>query len=135
VQARVGRQALFSARFAAFRRRSIAPFAGGPRHRHFGNISQATIAAWLEKDPTVTAAAIERRLRPLGYCGGHGILREHLYPVRPQLKPSRGFLRIKPAPGERFEVAWGPPLAIHALEPHGEIRADPSLRFHHRLAG
>ncbi len=30
-----------------------------------------TTAEWLEKDPTVTAAVIEQKLRPLGYKGGH----------------------------------------------------------------
>ena len=68
---------------------------------------KATIAEWLGKDPTVTAAVIEQRLRPLGYCGGHSILREHVHAVRPQLKPSRAFVRMEPPPGERFEVDWG----------------------------
>jgi len=68
---------------------------------------KATIAEWLEKDPTVTAAVMEQRLRPLGYNGGHSILREYVQTVRPQLKPSRAFLRMEPPPGERFEVDWG----------------------------
>ena len=57
---------------------------------------KATIAEWLEKDPTVTAAVMEQRLRPLGYSGGHSILREYVQTVRPQLKPSRAFLRMEP---------------------------------------
>ena len=68
---------------------------------------KATIADWLEKDPTVTAAVMEQRLRPLGYKGGHSILREYVHTVRPQLKPSRAFLRMEPPAGERFEVDWG----------------------------
>jgi len=68
---------------------------------------KATIAEWLEKDPTVTAAVMEQRMRPLGYSGGHSILREYVHTVRPQLKPSRAFLRMEPPPGERFEVDWG----------------------------
>jgi transposase len=68
---------------------------------------KATIAEWLEKDPTATAAVIEQRLRPLGYHGGHSVLRAHIHAVRPQLKPSRAFLRMEPPPGERFEVDWG----------------------------
>lgn len=66
-----------------------------------------TIAEWLEKDPTATAAVIEQRLRSLGYKGGHSILREYVHTVRPQLKTSRAFLRMEPPLGERFEVDWG----------------------------
>src|SRR5215468_1302109 len=68
---------------------------------------KTTIAEWLEKDPSVTAAVIEQKLRPLGYRGGHSILREYVHATRPQLKPNRAFLRMEPPPGERFEVDWG----------------------------
>jgi transposase len=50
---------------------------------------------------------VERRLRPLGYKGGHRVLRAYIHTVRPQLRPSRAFLRMEPPPGERFEVDWG----------------------------
>ena len=66
-----------------------------------------TITEWLEKDPTVTAAIIEQRLRPLGYRGGHTILRQYVHTARPESKPGRAFLRMEPPPGERFEVDWG----------------------------
>lgn len=68
---------------------------------------KTTIAEWLEKDPSVTAAVIEQKLRPLGYCGGHTILREYVHSARPRLKSHRAFLRMEPPPGERFEVDWG----------------------------
>jgi len=68
---------------------------------------KTTVTEWLEKDPGVTAAVIERKLRPLGYCGGHTILREYVHTARPQLKSRRAFLRMEPPPGERFEVDWG----------------------------
>lgn len=68
---------------------------------------KTAIAEWLEKDPSVTAAVIEQKLRPLGYRGGHTILREYVHGVRPQLKPQRAFLRMEPPPGERFEIDWG----------------------------
>jgi len=68
---------------------------------------KATIAEWLEKDPSVTAAVIEQKLRSLGYRGGHSILREYVHTVRPPWKPNRAFLRMEPPPGERFEVDWG----------------------------
>src|SRR5215470_20351261 len=68
---------------------------------------KTTIAEWLEKDPSVTAAVIEQKLRPLGYRVGHTILREYVHTARPQLKSSRAFLRMEPPPGDRFEVDWG----------------------------
>jgi transposase len=68
---------------------------------------KTTIAEWLEKDPRVTAAVIEQKLRPLGYGGGHTILREYVHTTRPQGKSNRAFLRMEPPPGERFEVDWG----------------------------
>ena len=68
---------------------------------------KATIAEWLEKDATVTGAVIQQRLRPLGYTGGPTILRDYLQRTRPKGKPSRAFVRMEPAPGERFEVDWG----------------------------
>jgi transposase len=78
-----------------------------------------TIAEWLEKDPTVTAAVIEQKLRPLGYKGGHSILREYVHTVRPQLKPGRAFLRMEPQAGERFEVDWG---HFGTLDYQGDMR-------------
>ncbi|HXM40231.1 MAG TPA: hypothetical protein VN924_03215, partial [Bryobacteraceae bacterium] len=48
-----------------------------------------------------TAAVVEQRLRPLGYKGGHSVLRAYVHTVRPQLRPSRAFLRMEPPPGER----------------------------------
>src|SRR5207253_9935290 len=39
---------------------------------------KGNIAEWIEKDPHVTGAVIEQRLQPLGYRGGHSILREYL---------------------------------------------------------
>ena len=68
---------------------------------------KATIAEWLEKDPTVTAAVMEQRIRPLGYSGGHMHPARLLYTVSPTAKPNRAFIRMEPAPGERFEVDWG----------------------------
>ena len=68
---------------------------------------KTTIAEWLEKDPSVTAAVIEQKLQSPGYRGGHTILRDYVHTARPQLKPHRAFLRMEPPPGERFEVDWG----------------------------
>ncbi len=96
--------------------------AQGPAHRKRESkldLFKDMIAEWLEKDPTVTAAVIEQRLRPLGYGGGHTILREYVHVIRPQLKPGRAFLRMEPPPGERFEVDWG---HFGALDYQGDKR-------------
>lgn len=85
-----------------------APAQGPLKRRRLSKLDpfKATIAEWLEKDPTVTAAVMERQLRPLGYGGGHTILGEYVRTLRPRSKPSRAFLRMEPPPGERFEVDW-----------------------------
>jgi len=80
---------------------------------------KATIAEWLEKDPTVAGTVIEQRLRPLGYSGGSSILHDYLHKVRPAAKPVRAFLRMEPVAGERFEVDWG---HFGALDYNGDKR-------------
>src|SRR5229473_7817004 len=96
--------------------------AQGPAHRdrtskldHF----KGAIAEWLEKDPSVTAAVIEQKLRRMGYEGGHSILREHVRNVRPQVAPKRAFVRMEPIAGERFEIDWG---HFGALDYAGDAR-------------
>jgi transposase len=65
------------------------------------------ITEWLEKDPRVTAAVVEQKLRSLGYQGGHSIVREYVRHTRPKVAPKRAFVRMEPLAGERFEVDWG----------------------------
>src|ERR1700691_4009676 len=60
-----------------------------------------------KRTPRLQRPVVEQRLRPLGYKGGHSVLRAYVHTVRPQLRPSRAFLRMEPPPGERFEVDWG----------------------------
>ena len=61
----------------------------------------------LDQDPLAPGAVILQRLRQAGYAGGHTILREHLQRVRPPRSAPRAFVRMEPAPGERFEIDWG----------------------------
>ena len=86
-----------------------APAQGPARRQRASKLDpfKTTITEWLERDPTVRGTVIEQRLRPLGYNGGHSTLREYLEKVRPQTRPARAYVRIEPAPGERFEVDWG----------------------------
>jgi transposase len=94
---------------------------------------KGNIAEWLEKDPHVTGAVIEQRLKPLGYRGGHSILREYLQKIRPQLAAQRAFVRMEPLAGERFEVDWG---HFGALDYSGDARklyAFALLEAHSRM--
>jgi transposase len=71
------------------------------------DLFKSIIGDLLEREPRASAAVIEQRLRPLGYTGGHTILRAYLHNVRPRLQPKRAFVRMEPPAGERFEVDWG----------------------------
>jgi len=80
---------------------------------------KGAVAEWLEKDPGVSAAVIEQKLRAAGYQGGHSILREYVRNVRPHIAPKRAFVRMEPLAGERFEVDWG---HFGALSYAGDMR-------------
>ena len=67
---------------------------------------KATIGEWLEADPTAPASVIGQRLKGLGYSGSYTILRDYVRSVRPKAEAKRGFIRMEPAAGERFEVDW-----------------------------
>src|ERR1035437_2556578 len=67
------------------------------------------IAELLEKDTRASAAVIERRLRPLGYDGGHTILRDYIHKVRPQPQPKRAFARMAPEAGRHRRREGAPP--------------------------
>src|ERR1700691_5352828 len=80
---------------------------------------KGAVAEWLEKDPGVSAAVIEQKLRAAGYQGGHSILREYVRNMRPHIAPKRAFVRMEPLAGERFEVDWG---HFGALDYAGDMR-------------
>src|SRR5579863_10170052 len=94
---------------------------------------KTTIAEWLEKDATVTGAVIQQRLRPLGYTGGPTILRDYLQRARPQVKPSRAFVRMEPTPGELFEVDWGHFGALDYAGDKRKLYAFALIEAHSRM--
>jgi transposase len=98
-----------------------APAQGPAKRERLSKLDpfKGNIAEWLEKDPLVSAAVIEQRLGPLGYTGGHSILREYVQKVRPQLTAKRAFVRMEPLAGERFEVDWG---HFGSLDYSGDLR-------------
>ena len=112
-----------------------APAQGPARRQRASKLDpfKTTIAEWLEKDSTATAAVIEQRLRPLGYKGGHSILREYLQKARPQAQPPRAFVRMEPAPGERFEVDWGHFGALEYAGDKRKLYAFALVEAHSRL--
>jgi hypothetical protein len=61
----------------------------------------------LERDPAAPATVIAERLRTLGFDGGITILKDYLQALRADTKDRRGYVRMEPGPGERFEVDWG----------------------------
>lgn len=68
---------------------------------------KATIAELLEQDAKASALVIAQRLRPLGFTGGMSILKDYLHTARTQTSAQRAYVRMEPAPGERFEIDWG----------------------------
>jgi transposase len=65
------------------------------------------VAELLDQDSRAPGTVILQRLQAAGYTGGHTILREYLQRTRPSLSAPRGFVRMEPFPGERFEIDWG----------------------------
>ncbi len=65
------------------------------------------IAELLEQDPRAPGVVILQRLQAVGYTGRYTILRGYLQRVRAAHSTPRAFVRMEPAPGERFEIDWG----------------------------
>ena len=61
---------------------------------------------------------IAQRLRPLGFDGGITILKDYLQAVRKNAVARRAYVRMEPAPGERFEIDWGHFGALDLLRRH-----------------
>lgn len=77
------------------------------------------LAELLEQDPRAPGVVIHQRLQAAGYSGGHSILREYLQRIRVARSAPRAFVRMEPAPGERFEIDWG---HFGALDYQGDKR-------------
>lgn len=66
------------------------------------------IQNFLQKDPTMSAAAILQNLRDDGYMGGATILREYVGRQKERsTKVREAFLKLEFAPGECCQVDWG----------------------------
>ncbi len=65
------------------------------------------IADLLEQDPRAPGVVILQRLQAAGYAGCYSLLRQYLRRVRVARSAPRAFVRMEPAPGERFEIDWG----------------------------
>ena len=65
------------------------------------------IADLLRQDPDANAPVIAQRLKPLGYDGGFTIIKDYLRILRKNSVARRAYVRVEPAPGERFDVDWG----------------------------
>ena len=65
------------------------------------------IAELLQQDPDANAPVIAQRLKPLGYDGSFTIVKDYLRTLRKNTVARRAYVRVEPAPGERFDVDWG----------------------------
>jgi transposase len=65
------------------------------------------IADLLQQDADANAPVIAQRLKPLGYDGGFTIIKDYLRTLRKNSVARRAYVRVEPAPGERFDVDWG----------------------------
>jgi len=95
-------------------RRTIAKYLNAPAAKaaHRDRASKLdpfkpAITELLQRDPTANAPVIAQRLQPLGYDGGITIIKDHLRAVRSSSVARRAYVRVEPAPGERFDVDWG----------------------------
>jgi transposase len=95
-------------------RRTIAKYltapAASPVHRDRGSKLdpfKPAIAELLEQDPTSSVVLIEQRLRAQGFDGGMTIVKDYVRTLRNSRAARRAYVRMEPAPGDRFEIDWG----------------------------
>jgi transposase len=102
------------ARHLRIGRRTIAKYLDAPAAKPAPRVRahkiepwKAAIAELLEKDPEANAPVISQHLKPLGFDGGHTIIKNYLRALRKNSVARRAYVRVEPAPGERFDVDWG----------------------------
>ena len=102
------------ARHMRIGRRTIAKYLAAPAAKaaHRDRSSKLDpfkeiIAELLRQDPDANAPVIAQRLKPLGYDGGFTIVKDYLRTLRKNSVARRAYVRVEPAPGERFDVDWG----------------------------
>jgi transposase len=102
------------ARHMRIGRRTIAKYLEAPAAKatHRDRVSKLDpfkeiVAELLQQDPDANAPVIAQRLKPLGYDGGFTIIKDYLRTLRKSSVARRAYVRVEPAPGERFDVDWG----------------------------
>jgi len=102
------------ARHLRIGRRTIAKYLEAPAPRPAHRERSRKIDPWkgaindlLRQDPEANAPVIAQRLKPLGYDGGYTIIKDYLRVMRKNSAARRAYVRVEPAPGERFDVDWG----------------------------
>ena len=95
-------------------RRTIAKYlttpAPPPVHRDRGSKLDSfkpAIAELLDQDSTISVALIEQRLRAQGFDGGMTIVKDYVRTLRKSTAVRRAYVRMEPAPGDRFDIDWG----------------------------
>ena len=95
-------------------RRTLAKYLNTPASKPARRERSHKIEPWkgaitelLEKDPEANAPVIAQHLKPLGFDGGLTIIKNYLRALRKNSVARRAYVRVEPAPGERFDVDWG----------------------------
>ena len=80
-----------------------------PRKKRLSKLEQYKpfIAECLEKDPSVGAPVILKKIKEQGYLGEITILQDYLKGVRGQAKVKKAFMRFESDPGEEIQIDWG----------------------------
>lgn len=102
------------ARHLGIGRRTIAKYLKSPAAKPARRERTRKIDPWKEaigellaKDPDANAPVLAQRLKPLGFDGGITIIKDYLRALRKNAVARRAYVRVEPAPGERFDVDWG----------------------------
>ena len=101
------------ARHLRMGRRTIAKYLHAPAARPARRERARKIDPWkdaigelLTQDPDANAPVIAQRLKPFGFDGGLTIVKDYLRTLRKNSVARRAYVRVEPAPGERFDVDW-----------------------------